>query len=198
MSLSIGLDVIGIFESPDALIRSLEELCPQLIIMDECMPGMNGSTCAGYVRKLNPISKILIITSSTDPFLLYRAWNSDIDGLLEKNTSDELELAVNCVMGGSRFLDPNCKEHIDRRHLNFGPIVPHMFTILEHMANGLTNNEIAAELNKSYHTITTYVHRMMKHTGVSNKTELVSLAITNGWVRFKKDLITETKDLAWR
>lgn len=145
-----------------------------LVIMDIVMgDGSNGLDAAEQIKKDNPNTKVLIVTSMPESKYLERAREIGVDSFWYKEVEDKqlIEVIDKTMNGESVF--PDSAPAIDIGWAKSSDFSSRELDVLRLMTKGLTDPEIAEELNLSYETVRTHVKRMTYKTGLSR----VKLAI---------------------
>jgi NarL family two-component system response regulator LiaR len=177
-------DLILIGEAQDG--RAALALChqntPDVILMDIFMPGMDGILATRLILKQYPQVKIIILTSYSEDDLIQEALQAGAIGYVLKNASiDVLANAVRSAHSGQLTLAPEAtRALID---IKTGPLKPgHDLTqrereVLALIAQGLSNEEIAAQLVISPATARHHVSACIQKLGASNRAQAAALAI---------------------
>ncbi len=163
-------------------IDFLQDIDPDVILMDILMPEMGGIEAAQAIHDQHPEIKIIAMTSFEDEDLVKQAISSGVIGFLMKNTSiDELAAAIRNAAAGKPTLAPEAAQilmtaatrppdptyDLTRRELD----------VLEQMVEGKTNPEIADLLSISRSTVKTHVSNILGKLNVSSRIEAVKLAL---------------------
>lgn len=171
------MEVVGEAKNGVEAIRKARQLLPDVIIMDLFMPKKNGIDATTEILDALPAAKILILTSFGTSDGIARSLQAGAVGAFMKTADDgELVTAIRKVMCGERVISPEV-----RRMLNEDPPVPELSSrqreILNAIATGLTNKEIAATLSVRKDTVEDYLRMLFSKLGAANRTEAVSIAL---------------------
>jgi two-component system, NarL family, response regulator NreC len=162
-----------------------------LVVMDLSLPELNGLQAASELRRRSP--RILIVALSVHEELSYlqalRA--AGANGYVLKRSAPNLLIeALRSVAGGGFYVDPTLGELLGAqlRPRPAGPAAaPELsereILVLQRLAQGYSNKEIAAQLNLSTRTVETYRARGMEKLGVENRVMLMRYALEQGWLR---------------
>lgn len=162
-------------------IEVCERCQPDIILMDLMMPEMNGASATRHIRARRPEIQIIALTSFQEKDLVREALKAGaISYLLKGVSAQELADAIRAAHAGRSTLAPEATQ-ILIRSANEEPapghdLTPREFEVLELVAEGLSNPEIARELNVSRSTARAHVSQILAKLGVSNRTEAISLA----------------------
>jgi DNA-binding NarL/FixJ family response regulator len=181
-----------------ALCRSLR---PDLVLMDVRMPVMDGLEATRAVKREHPGIGVLIVTMHDNPDYMLEAIKGGAAGYVLKDASrDELTDAVRKALDGELPMDPNLAARLLRRladetreraqdpaHLPPQPELPQPLTpceleVLELLAQGHTNREIARSLTDSSVAVEIHVKRVISKLGVSDRTQAAVRAFELGLV----------------
>jgi NarL family two-component system response regulator LiaR len=161
---------------------------PDVIIMDLKMPVKDGLTAIKEIDQLLPDSRILVLTSFPDDDSVFRAIKAGALGYLLKDSAPENLLnAIRVVYNGQSMLHPSIarklvqeiKEPADLPPAG-EPLTPREMDVLQCLARGLSNREIAAELSVSTRTVTTHVRNILDKLHLANRTQAALYAREKG------------------
>ena len=161
-----------------------------LVILDYSMPGMDGLDLIRDLKDLDPATHILVLTILPEEQYALRAFRLGASGCANKAIDPgELVEAVRTVLAGRRYLSPKAGELL-LDELAGGEDSPHLrlsdreFQILKFLAGGRSVGEIAATLNLSVKTVSTYRTRMMEKMRFENNSQLMRYAHLHGLADF--------------
>lgn len=166
-------------------------LSPDVITLDLSMPGPHGLAGIERLRAASPASKVLVLTMHEDASLVRSALAMGAVGYVVKSVADsELITAIRAVAGGRLFVDsgsPNEQAPRERPAPTSGPPVDSLSErereVLIAIAKGFTNQQVADNLHLSVKTVESYRARLMKKLNLSNRADLVRLALEMGVLR---------------
>ena len=176
-----GIELIGeARDGREAEVMALK-LEPHVILMDLYMPNQNGIRTMLNIRKKLPDVKVLILTVSAQEEDLLRAVRFGADGFLLKSSDlSEVIDAVKRVAAGEAILSPWMTAKV-LKELNEEKRKPILSgreqEVLELIARGLNNAEIAARLFVSPGTISTYIYRLLQKLHLKNRAEAIAYAL---------------------
>ncbi len=161
---------------------------PDVVLLDLQMPGQNGIETLQQLRPDFPELPILILTSFSDDAHLYAALRAGASGfLLKEMDGDDLVEAIRGAAQGKPQLHPD----IARKLMARAPLPEDPFEsltererdILSHLARGMSNKEIGAQLHLTEMTVKGYVSDILAKLGVSDRTQAALMAVRYGLVR---------------
>lgn len=166
-----------------------------VILMDMNMPEMNGLECTKAVKEKFPEVNVLILSMYDHENYLLDVLDAGADGYLLKSSSkDELLFAINKVANGGVYISPEFTLNLltrKRLEKSISTVAPapkvtlsdREMDVLELIAQGLTNAEMADKLFISVRTIETRRKKLLEKTGTSNTATLIRYAILNGLIK---------------
>ena len=171
------LEVVGDAEDGADAVRKAQKLHPDVVLMDIVMPEMDGASATAEIRRLLPTTKVLILTSFGEADGIAHALQSGASGALMKNIDySELVEAIREVAKGGRVIAPEIE-----RMLKESPPVPELTDrqreILLSMSRGLTDADIAKQLNLTPNSVREHITTIFNKLGAANKTEAVAIAL---------------------
>ncbi|MEO5658486.1 MAG: response regulator transcription factor [Polaromonas sp.] len=174
-------------------LRTALSVLPDLIMMDMSMPNMNGIEATIHIKRRNPEIRIIALTVYKSEEYVREALKAGVDGYVLKDaTYDELIVAIRSVLNGKKFLSPDVSGQVVNTYLNgnhpeksqpaWDKLTSRERSILKLVAEGRTNRSTAEFLNVSPKTIEKHRASLMHKLGLRTATELVLLALEQGWV----------------
>ena len=155
---------------------------PDVVLMDLQMPGLSGLQAIAAIRRDDPQAKIIVLTILGGDEDIYRAINAGAASyLLKSSLSQDLIATIRRVLAGERPMPPEVAERLAQREVQSG-LSPREIEILELIAKGLRNKEIAAELGIGQETVQTHIKRLFVKLRVSDRTAAVTVALSRGIV----------------
>jgi NarL family two-component system response regulator LiaR len=176
------LELAGEAACGEEAVRLCAELRPDVVLMDLLMGDMDGAAATRTIRQNCPQVQIIALTSFQEETLVHQALQAGAISYLLKNVSaEELASAIRAAHAGQSILAPEAREAL-LRAADRSPAPGHNLTgrereVLELMAKGLSNTEIARRLVVSQSTIKTHVSSILGKLGVTSRTEAVALAV---------------------
>ncbi|MDR3610009.1 MAG: response regulator transcription factor [Ignavibacteriaceae bacterium] len=196
-----GVEVIAEANNGRDAVRLIDELMPDLVLLDIAMPELNGLEVVSRISKDNTNTKVIILSMHKNEEYVVQALKAGAAGYLLKDSSaNELEIAVNAVIRGETYLSPAISKHVVDNYLrritdvqadkDKGPDIFKQLTsrqreILQLIAEGNSTKEIANKLNVSIKTVETHRMQLMDRIGIHDVAGLVRYAIRMGIITVK-------------
>ena len=163
-------------------LEKCAELQPDVVLMDLMMPVMDGITAIRLIRERYPATQVIALTSFSEDKLVETSLQAGAIGYLFKNVSvDELAAAIRAARVGQPTLAPEATKVLIQkttRPLTIGQdLTNREREVLRLLVDGLSNPEIAEQLNLSRSTVKTHVSHILEKLGVDSRVEVVTLAI---------------------
>jgi DNA-binding NarL/FixJ family response regulator len=155
------------------------------IIMDINMPVMNGLETTLQVKIKNPEIKIIVVSMQCDVSIVSKMLKAGADGFINKDTGkDELLIAINKVMGKAKYISPGISHNLfsffsEKKNVsseNEKHLTARELEIIKLIADGFTNQEIAAKLFLSTATVDTHRKNMIAKLQLKNTASLIKYA----------------------
>ena len=182
-------EVVGQAEDGDEAVRTVEELDPQVIVMDVIMPNKDGIDACRDIMELLPETKVLMLTASTEMDAVIEAVAAGATGYLEKYTRPEQLVAtvVDVAEGRLRIPDEAVRKVFSMLRNASRQMASDDLTDLERetltlFASGRSYTQIAETRAVSTVTVRNTLYRIQEKLGVGTKQELVIWAVRNGLV----------------
>ena len=184
------IEVIGEAQNGAMAIEMVEDLTPDVVVLDISMPGLSGSDAISVILKGCPTTKVLILTMHSDVIYMRQMFQRGAKGYVLKSAADtELITAIRKVYGGGVYIEsslagefvtdllamPNASKSGAPKALSDREL-----EVLEHIAYGYSNRETAEKLHISVKTVETHRRRIMEKLEFATRAELVRYAIQNG------------------
>jgi len=180
-----GYKVVGETGSGVVSVRMVEDLKPDVVVMDISLPDIDGLEAVRRIRNRGMGCKIILLSMYKYPELMDMVDSMGVNGYLLKNDAfEDLLYAIKAVQDGRRYVSPSLFEELPppRTPSILSPFSQREKEIVCMIANGLSSKEIAKELNLSVKTIETHRANIMKKMGARNVAEMIKQAVRWGIV----------------
>jgi DNA-binding NarL/FixJ family response regulator len=182
-------DVVGAAEDGKALVEAALRLKPDVVVLDVSMPILNGIDAARAIRKDLPSTKLVFLSMHPNAVYLRKALEAGASGyVLKSGAAEELLTAIEEARKGNIYVSPNFGQNvIEGIRGSVGKRSPLELTdrqrqILQLIAEGRHNKEIAEILHVSVKTVEFHRGRLMTKLGARNVAELTRFAIQEGLI----------------
>jgi DNA-binding NarL/FixJ family response regulator len=179
-------DVIGEAANGEEAIRQAEILKPDVILIDLRMPVMDGVTAISRLRMSSPNVHILVLTTYDSDADILRAIEAGATGYILKDAPrEELFRAVRFTAQGQSYLSPSVATRLmgHMRSPAGEMLSPREVEILQFVATGLSNKEIAGKLQISETTVKSHLLHIFAKLQVNDRTQAVTLAVQKGIIQ---------------
>ena len=182
------ITVVGEAESGEEVIKLLNTLTPDVIVMDLSMPGIGGLEAISRIVSKDKSPKILILSAHEDAIYPKRSLKAGANGYLSKRgAAEELIKAIRQIHSGNMYIEPSIAQKVAMSQMG-GETSPvdvlseREFDVFMALANGKTVNQIAETLHLSPRTVGTHLYNIKQKLNASNQTELALIAIKSGLI----------------
>jgi two-component system, NarL family, response regulator NreC len=169
-------------------LRLVEELHPDVVLMDIAMPNLNGIQATSQLVKKNPQTAVIILSMYSDETYLMRTLAAGAKGYLLKESADaDLDQAVRSVAQGKPFFSPAIADTLLEDYMrqlqqkglqdSYDLLTEREKEILQLLAEGKSNKDIACMLNLSTNTVETHRTRLMQKLNLHSSAEIVLYAV---------------------
>ncbi len=182
------MEVVGEAANGTEAVELTAALHPDLVVMDVAMPGLNGIEATRRITNASPRTKVLALSMQKDSVYVREMLRAGAKGYLLKDSLDtDLVTAVRAVARGDGYLSPSVSEAVlsdYRKHVSdpIDLLTSREREILQQIAEGKTNKEIASVLNISMYTVDAHRGRIMEKLNLHSTGELVRFAMRKGLI----------------
>jgi NarL family two-component system response regulator LiaR len=197
LSAEPGMEVVGAAADGVEAVKLAHELNPDVVLLDLVMPRMDGVQATIEIKRINPEARILVLTSFAENHQVFSAIKSGAIGYLMKDTSSEdLIQAIRDTYHNKPALQPEIARKLMRdiqsqagQESLVSTLTDREIEILQQVALGKTNQEIADELFLSERTVRTHITNILAKLRLSNRTQAALYALREGiaHMRYLKD-----------
>lgn len=187
-----GITVVGEAENGRQALEMAERLDPDVVVMDIAMPELNGLEATRQIKRRNPRIQVVILTMHENPEYLRQIVKSGaLSCVLKRSAGTELLTAVRAASHGESYFSPTIASRLlDDYRVRLdadGVDIVELLTerereVLQLVAEGHTNQEIADKLVVSIKTVQTHRAHLMEKLGAHDRTELVRFAMKHGFI----------------
>lgn len=187
------MEVVGEAGDGQEAVELARRLCPDVVVMDIAMPGVNGLEATRRIRAMDDCEtlKVLVLTVHAQERYLFPVLQAGASGYVLKSAADtELVTAIRVVANGGVFLYPSAarmllEDYLHRARLgeekdSYETLGERERDVLRLAAEGYTASEIAERLSLSVKTVETYRARIMEKLGLHSRADLVRYALRRG------------------
>jgi two-component system, NarL family, response regulator NreC len=187
-------EIVGEAEIGREAVRLVKETKPDLVICELSMHPIEGIDIIATIKKNNPNIKVAALTVHQNEECVVEVLKAGADGYILKEVSySELVIGLRSILEGKRYLSPEIAEdlitgHLEKRKVKkwdipWNILPRRQWEILRHIAEGLTNKQIADQLCLSVKTVEAHRSKIMKKLNVHNVSSLIKLAVEKGLIR---------------
>jgi two-component system, NarL family, response regulator NreC len=182
------MEIVGEAGNGREAVDLVERLKPDVVVMDVAMPELNGIEATRRVSEVSPHTRIIALSMHKDSVYVREVLRAGARGYLLKDSgAGDLVSAIRAVARGEGYLSPAVSNAVlddYRRHVT-NPIdllSSREREVLQMLAEGRTNKEIATILNLSVYTVDAHRGRIMEKLNLHSINELVRFAVRNGLI----------------
>ncbi|MCG7376617.1 response regulator transcription factor [Paenibacillus sp. ACRSA] len=179
LNLEEDMEVVGQAGNGQEALGLVQELKPDICLMDIEMPVKSGLEAAEEMRGLN--CKVIILTTFARTGYFERALKGGVRGYLLKDSPiEELAEAIRQVMNGRRIFAPDL---VDEAYVEENPLTEREHAVLGLMADGKNTKEIAGHLFITTGTVRNYISIILNKLNASNRIEAITRSKEKGWFK---------------
>ena len=182
------MEIVGEAANGREAVELAGQLHPDIVVMDVAMPELNGIEATRRLLAEHPHTRVIALSMHKDSVYVREILRAGARGYLLKDSgADDLVKAVRAVAGGESYLSPAVSNAVlddYRKHVT-NPIdllTSREREVLQMLAEGKTNKEIAVVLNLSVYTVDAHRGRIMEKLNLHSINELVRFALRNGLI----------------
>jgi DNA-binding NarL/FixJ family response regulator len=177
------LVVIGETDDGDQAIALFEKLKPDLLLMDVRMPRRSGTEATRHIRQLAPAARVLVLSAFDGDADIHAALEAGAQGyVLKSATGEELIPAIRAVAAGKRWIPRDVATRLKSRSA-YEELTAREIDVLNQLARGLANKEIADALKISEYTTKDHLKSILAKLRVADRTQAVTAALQRGIIK---------------
>lgn len=193
----LDMEVVGETDNGRGALELVRDLSPDILLLDVWMPQMNGIDTARRIGMDYPATRVVVFSLRCEPHVVAEALSAGVSGYVDPHSSfEELTRSVRVAHAGGAYLSEKVTKVVVGDYLRRLPGVaqthethkrlsPREREILQHIAEGNSMKQVAAELHVSVKTAEGYRRQLMEKVGIYNVPGLVKLAIREGLASFE-------------
>ena len=185
------LSIVGEASDGTSALLLVEQLQPDILLLDLAMPGMDGLECLRELKRRDLPTRVIVLSMFEDENYVLAAMSAGAQGYVQKSAIDtELFQAIVNVAAGRLHLNENSAKSllsmllVERQQAALPPatavLSPRELEVLRWYARGFSLREIGEQLGLSVKTVDTYKTRIMEKLGFQKKSELIAYAAKHG------------------
>ena len=185
------LSIVGEASDGTSALLLVEQLQPDILLLDLAMPGMDGLECLRELKRRNLPTRVIVLSMFEDENYVLAAMSAGAQGYVQKSAIDtELFQAIDNVAAGRLHLNESSAKTllsmllVERQQAALPPatavLSPRELEVLRWYARGFSLREIGEQLGLSVKTVDTYKTRIMEKLGFQKKSELIAYAAKQG------------------
>jgi DNA-binding NarL/FixJ family response regulator len=186
------MEVVGEAVDGRAALTKAKELRPHVVVMDLSMPELNGVQATREMRGQCPEVRVLALTVHEERSYIRDLLEAGASGyVLKRSAAEDLVHALRVVARGDMYLDPSiaamvvgriARTHSHRESVDVD-LSERETEVLQLIAQGHSNKEIAGRLDLSVKTVETYKARSMDKLGLTGRADIIRFALQKGWLQ---------------
>jgi DNA-binding NarL/FixJ family response regulator len=174
------MELVGEANNGREAVEKFRELQPDVVLMDLRMPEMDGIEATRQIRRDAPEAKIIALTSYDGDQDIYRAIEAGVRGyILKEMVHTKVTQAIRTVQAGKRLMPPEVAERLSEYFPQVA-LTPREVEVLNLVARGMANNEIAHQLGTASGTVKMHVQNILAKLGAADRTHAVTIALERG------------------
>jgi len=189
------VDIVGEVSTADDAVRLARELVPDVVLMDQDMPG-DGLVATRSIKEQLPDIEIIVMTDRLDDVKALQAIDAGATGYILKDIpAANLTAALKAVCNGRAFFHPEItrklmerlvslsREQRSRMRLESDGLTAREMDVLMELAKGNTDREIAAKFVVAEGTVKTHIRHILRKLGARNRTQAVAYVLRKGVIQ---------------
>lgn len=196
LSRHANLEMVGEAGEGEAALALAARLQPDVVVTDVEMPRMDGPTFTAHLLKTAPGARVLALSVHRQSPHILRMMRAGASGYMLKDSEpDELARGIVAVANGEPYFSRDLAQIALNQMVRGAPNGGHSLTprerdVLVRISRGLSNKQIAADLNLGIRTVETHRERVMKKLDIHTVAGLTKYALAQGWVSLETEADT--------
>ena len=173
--------VVGTLGTGQEVIDRVDDLAPDVILMDLNMPGLGGLSATEILLERDGDWRVLILSMHDNPEYISTALRHGAKGYVLKDVpSDEIKKAIDAVMQGEKYLCTGAEGALGPKDTDREPLTGREQTVLLQLAQGKSNRDVSDSLGISIRTVETHRKNIKRKLGISSTAGLTRYALEHG------------------
>lgn len=181
------MEVVAEVEDGQRAIKLVQELLPDVVIMDIAMPGLNGIEATRQIVTKYPGVKVLILSIHTDRLLVTESMRAGASGYMLKDCAfEELTSAIHAVVSNQTYLSPMASGFVVKNDISLSTTKAPVYSdlssrereVLQLLSKGMTTKQIASQLQIGEKTVEVHRKQIMKKLDIHSVVELTKCALS--------------------
>jgi two-component system, NarL family, response regulator NreC len=188
------IEIVGEAENAQEAMTAVAQLKPDIVLMDIGLPDLSGIEATRRIKAQSPDTAVVALTIHEDKEYFFKMLDAGANGYVPKRAApEELLTAIRAAAAQEIYLYPSLAKLLVKDYLSQQPstrtkeriddLTPREQEVLEHLAEGETNAEIAEKLTISPKTVARHRENIMQKLNLHSRTDLVKYAIRKGIIR---------------
>ncbi len=176
------LEVQGAVGTAQEAMNQIAEHTPDVVLLDLRLGNANGLDLLAQIKRQSNPPRVLIVSSHDGDAMVKRAWEAGADGYISKNVSSaELVKAIRAAVQGVRVISPDVAIKLGES-MGLPELTDREVAIIEQIAAGLSNKEVANKLGLSEKTVKNRLIAVFSKLNASDRTHAVVIAMERGFI----------------
>jgi DNA-binding NarL/FixJ family response regulator len=177
------MEIVGEAEDAQRAIDVADELAPDIILMDLSLPAPGGIEATARIKRGLPSASVIVLAQNEDEDSLFDAIKAGAAAFILKDKVFARPAVASRVLKEFRELSIYGQES----QPIFAPLSPREVEILDNIAQGMTNKQVAFQLSISEQTVKNHMSSILRKLSVNDRTQAVVYAMRQGWIRVPED-----------
>lgn len=176
------IEVVGEAGTADETLKMIQDVRPDVLLLDITLPDRSGFDVLSDLRQIETAPLVVMLTWHAEPSYTARAFAAGAHGYVSKSVlPQDLLDAIRAVSRGEQVIPPGVEALLEKSEHPAGALTAREQQVMEMLARGLTNREIAEHLLISIKTVDTHRGHVLKKLGLRNNSELTRFAVKHGY-----------------